>query len=168
MLTTNLELTVHRTLQLASDRRQERAGLSHLLYALTEDPDAVAVLKGCAVDIEKLRTDITRFFDRELAKFATELKGAPNPTSALQRVIQRAAVHVQDAGLVEITGANVLVALLSESAGTAVSFLNNQGMTLQDAVNFIDHGIRKPPRPPAFATGQRAAHGAEGPISGVA
>jgi ATP-dependent Clp protease ATP-binding subunit ClpA len=34
------------------------------------------------------------------------------PTTAFQRVLQRAAIHVQSSGREEVTGANVLVALV--------------------------------------------------------
>ena len=44
MLSKNLEQTLHRALALATENRHEYATLEHLLLALTEDQDAVAVL----------------------------------------------------------------------------------------------------------------------------
>src|SRR6202011_4661646 len=69
----------------------------------------------------------------------------PLPTAGFQRVVQRAAVHVQSSGRKEVTGANVLVALFSERDSHAVSFLENQGMTRLDAVDYISHGKAKVP-----------------------
>ena len=60
-------------------------------------------------------------------------------------MVQRAAVHVQSSGRNEVTGANVLVALFSERDSHAVSFLENQGMTRLDAVDYISHGKAKVP-----------------------
>ena len=63
MLSRNLEQSLHRALAQASERNHEYATLEHLLLALTEDQDAVAVLRACGVDIEKLRRDISEYLD---------------------------------------------------------------------------------------------------------
>ena len=145
MLSRNLEQTLHRALSLASERRHEYATLEHLLLGLAEDTDAATVLKACGVDLDKLRSDLTEFLDKDLAGLATDRPGDPKPTAGFQRVVQRAAIHVQSSGRDEVTGANVLVALFSERESHAVYFLQLQDMTRLDAVNFISHGIAKAP-----------------------
>src|ERR1700710_1109436 len=145
MLSRNLEQTLHRALSLASERRHEYATLEHLLLGLVEDTDAATVLKACGVDLDKLRNDLTEFLDKDLAGLATDRPGDPKPTAGFQRVVQRAAIHVQSSGRDEGAGANVLVALFSERESHAVYFLQLQDMTRLDAVNFISHGIAKAP-----------------------
>ncbi|GBQ10417.1 ATP-dependent Clp protease ATP-binding subunit ClpA [Swaminathania salitolerans] len=145
MLSRMLEQTLHRALTLASERRHEYATLEHLLLALTEDTDSVTVFKACGIDLEKLRADLTEFLDKDLAGLASDRPSEPKPTAAFQRVIQRAAIHVQSTGRDEVTGANVLVALFAERESHAVYFLQLQDMTRLDAVNFISHGIAKAP-----------------------
>ena len=145
MLSRNLEQTLHRALTLAGERRHEYATLEHLLLALTEDTDAVTVFKACGIDLDKLRGDLTEFLDKDLAGLASDRPSDPKPTAAFQRVIQRAAIHVQSTGRDEVTGANVLVALFAERESHAVYYLQLQDMTRLDAVNFISHGIAKAP-----------------------
>ncbi len=145
MLSRNLEQTLHRALSLASERRHEYATLEHLLLGLADDTDAATVLRACGVDLDKLRSDLTEFLDKDLAGLATERPGDPKPTAGFQRVVQRAAIHVQSSGRDEVSGANVLVALFSERESHAVYFLQLQDMTRLDAVNFISHGIAKAP-----------------------
>src|ERR1700744_258190 len=145
MLSRNLDQTLHRALSLASERRHEYATLEHLLLGLTEDTDAATVLRACGVDLDKLRGDLTEFLDKDLAGLATDRPADPKPTAGFQRVVQRAAIHVQSSGRDEVTGANVLVALFSERESHAVYFLQLQDMTRLDAVNFISHGIAKAP-----------------------
>jgi ATP-dependent Clp protease ATP-binding subunit ClpA len=145
MLSRNLEQTLHRALSLASERRHEYATLEHLLLGLTDDSDAATVLRACGVDLDKLRVDLTEFLDKDLAGLATDRPGEPKPTAGFQRVVQRAAIHVQSSGRDEVTGANVLVALFSERESHAVYYLQTQDMTRLDAVNFISHGIAKAP-----------------------
>ena len=145
MLSRNLEQTLHRALSLAADRKHEYATLEHLLLGLVDDSDALNVLRACGVDIEKIKKDLTEFLDKDLAGLATDRAGDPKPTAGFQRVVQRAAIHVQSSGRDEVSGANVLVALFSERESHAVYFLQLQDMTRLDAVNFISHGIAKSP-----------------------
>jgi ATP-dependent Clp protease ATP-binding subunit ClpA len=70
MLSRNLEQTLRQALAQANARRHEYATLEHLLLSLTEDQDAVAVMRACGVDIDKLRRDVTEYIDAELANLA--------------------------------------------------------------------------------------------------
>jgi len=161
-LSRNLEQTLHRSLSLASERRHEYATLEHLLLGLCDDTDAATVLRACGVDLDKLRTDLSEFLDKDLAGLATDRAGDPKPTAGFQRVVQRAAIHVQSSGRDEVSGANVLVALFSERESHAVYFLQLQDMTRLDAVNFIAHGIAKAPgraaQRPVQGSGPQAEH----------
>src|ERR1700716_1195670 len=145
MLSKNLERSLHRAFGLAGERRHEYATLEHLLLAMTEDDDAVPVLKACGVDIDRLRHDLETFIDNRLKGIITQNPSEPLPTAGFQRVVQRAAVHVQSSGRKEVTGANVLVALFSERDSHAVSSLENQGMPRLDAFDYISHGKAKVP-----------------------
>jgi len=145
MLSRNLEQTLHRALSIASEYRHEFATLEHLLLSLVDDPDAVAVLRACEVDLDKARIEIADFLLNELDLPTLDGLEDPKPTSGFQRVIQRSIIHVQSSGREEVTGANVLVALFSERESHAVYFLQDQHMTRLDAVNYISHGIAKAP-----------------------
>ncbi|GGF17790.1 ATP-dependent Clp protease ATP-binding subunit ClpA [Aliidongia dinghuensis] len=145
MLSRNLEKTLHRALAFANERRHEYATLEHLLLSLTEDQDAVAVLRACTVDVDKLRRDLAGYVDNELASLVSPHVEDAKPTASFQRVLQRAAIHVQSSGREEVTGANVLVAMFAERESHAVYFLQEQEMTRFDAVNYISHGIAKAP-----------------------
>ncbi|MEM6670260.1 MAG: ATP-dependent Clp protease ATP-binding subunit ClpA [Pseudomonadota bacterium] len=142
--TRTLEEAIHRAVALANIRRHELATLEHLLLALIDEPDASKVMKACNVDLAKLRGDVTRYLDEELTALVSEVEGSEAaPTTGFQRVIQRAAIHVQSSGRTEVTGANVLVAIFAERESHAAYFLQEQDMTRYDAVNFISHGVAK-------------------------
>jgi len=145
MLSRNLEQSLHRALALATERNHEYATLEHLLLSLTEDQDGISVLRACGVEIEQLRKDLTEFIDTEMDNLVTSKLTEPKPTAGFQRVVQRAAIHVQSSGREEVTGANVLVAIFSEREAHAVYFLQMHDMTRLDAVNYISHGIAKVP-----------------------
>ena len=145
MLSQNLEQTLHRALGHAGDRDHEFATLEHLLLALTDDQDAISVLRACNVDVDKLSQDLRDYIDTELQGLISDRDEDVKPTAGFQRVLQRAAIHVQSSGREEVTGANVLVAMFAERESHAVYFLQEQDMTRFDAVNYISHGIAKVP-----------------------
>ncbi len=145
MLSRNLEQTLHKALASANDRSHEYATLEHLLFALTEDQDAMAVLRSCGIDVKDLKDQIAQYLETELGYLINKDMDEAKPTTAFQRVLQRAAIHVQSSGREEVTGANVLVALFSERESHAVFFLQERDMTRFDAVNYISHGIAKVP-----------------------
>jgi len=141
-----LEQAIHAALGLANARRHELATLEHLLLALIDEPDAAKVMQACDVDLDELRKTLEAFIEDDLSTLVTEVEGSEAvPTAAFQRVIQRAAIHVQSSGRTEVTGANVLVAIFAERESNAAYFLQEQDMTRYDAVNFIAHGVAKNP-----------------------
>jgi len=152
-----LEQAIHAALATANARRHELATLEHLLFALLDEPDAQKVMKACSVDIDALRETLSAFIEDDLSTLETDVEGSEAvPTAAFQRVIQRAAIHVQSSGRTEVTGANVLVAIFAERESNAAYFLQEQDMTRYDAVNFIAHGVAKDP-----------SYGEARPISGA-
>ncbi|MGQ0611923.1 MAG: ATP-dependent Clp protease ATP-binding subunit ClpA [Paracoccaceae bacterium] len=144
--TTTLEQAIHSALAHANARKHELATLEHLLLALIDEPDAARVMKACSVDLDELKKTLVEFIDDDLSTLVTDVEGSEAvPTAAFQRVIQRAAIHVQSSGRNEVTGANVLVAIFAERESNAAFFLQEQDMTRYDAVNFIAHGVAKDP-----------------------
>ena len=143
---TSLEQSIHGALALANARKHELATLEHLLLSLVDEPEAARVMQACSVNLDKLRKDLEGFIEDELSTLVTDVEGSEAvPTAAFQRVIQRAAIHVQSSGRNEVTGANVLVAIFAERESNAAYFLQEQDMTRYDAVNFIAHGVAKDP-----------------------
>ena len=141
-----LEQSIHGALALANARKHELATLEHLLLSLIDEPDAARVMQACSVNLDDLRKDLEDFIEDDLSTLITDVEGSEAvPTAAFQRVIQRAAIHVQSSGRTEVTGANVLVAIFAERESNAAYFLQEQDMTRYDAVNFIAHGVAKDP-----------------------
>jgi ATP-dependent Clp protease ATP-binding subunit ClpA len=94
-------------------------------------------MKDCHVDLGALKKNVANYVDNELRELASSDGGNARPTSAFQRVIQRAVTHVQWSDREEVTGANVLLAIFAETESPAVRLLGERDMTRQDAVNFM-------------------------------
>ena len=143
MLSSNLEKTLRNAYQLATNNKHEFVTLEHLLYSLSNDKDALSVLNACGIDIILLQKFLDEFIRKELINLKENFTGEPKLTNGFQRVLQRAAIHVQSSGREAVTGANMLVALFSEKESHAVYFLGQQNMSRLDAVQYISHGIAK-------------------------
>lgn len=149
MIAQELEVSLHMAFVEARQKRHEFITVEHLLLALLDNPSAAEVLRACAVNIEELRRELTRFIAEHTPTVSGSEEIDTQPTLGFQRVIQRAILHVQSSGKKEVTGANVLVAIFGEKDSHAVFFLQRQGISRLDVVNFISHGVTRSPQPPS-------------------
>jgi ATP-dependent Clp protease ATP-binding subunit ClpA len=143
MVTVSKELqqTLQAALADARQRNHEYVTLEHLLLALTNDRVAKEVLVACGADLEQLRKEIQDYFDRAIQAMAGERD--PEQTAAFQRVLQRAAWHVQGSGRTELNAGDVLVAITREKGSHAVQLLEGQGIRRIDILQFVSHGATK-------------------------
>ena len=104
----------------ANERKHELATLEHLLLALLDEPDAAQGDEGlCGVELDRRSESTLRrrsSMTNWMPLIVTDIEGSEAVAhyAAFQRVIQRAAIHVQSSGRSEVTGANVLVAIFAE------------------------------------------------------
>src|SRR5690554_1147931 len=144
MLNRDLEITLNLAFKEARSKRHEFMTVEHLLLALLDNQAAVAVLRACGADLERLRRELSEFIDSTTPLIPSQdSERETQPTLGFQRVLQRAVFHVQSSGKSEVNGANVLAAIFSEQESQAVFFLKQQHIARIDVVNFISHGISK-------------------------
>ena len=141
MLSRDLELTLNMAFQDARNRGHEFMTVEHLLLALLDNQAAVEVLRGVGSDLFSLRDQLTEYIEVTTPTVSEEQEDKEvQPTLGFQRVLQRAVFHVQSSGREECNGANVLVAIYSESDSQAVYFLKSQDINRIDIVKYISHG----------------------------
>ncbi|VVD65069.1 ATP-dependent Clp protease ATP-binding protein [Pandoraea eparura] len=165
MIAQELEVSLHMAFMEARQARHEFITVEHLLLALLDNPTAAEVLRACAANLEDLRQNLRNFIADNTPTVPGSDEVDTQPTLGFQRVIQRAIMHVQSTsnGKKEVTGANVLVAIFGEKDSHAVYYLQQQGVTRLDVVNFISHGITKTGAPGESAkAGEGSAEGEEG------
>jgi len=143
MLSKELEQTLSQAFSYARKRSHEFLTVEHLMLALLENGQALAVLKACDVNITDLRQELSDFLADNVATLAEDSERETQPTLAFQRILQRAVMHVQSSGGKEVTGANVLVSIFSEQQSQAVYLLQKQDVTRLDVVNAITHNANE-------------------------
>ncbi|MFA7270695.1 MAG: ATP-dependent Clp protease ATP-binding subunit ClpA [Sterolibacterium sp.] len=168
MIAQELEVSLHMAFVEARQKRHEFITVEHLLLSLLDNPSAAQVLRACAANIEELRRELISFIAEHTPTVTGTDEIDTQPTLGFQRVIQRAILHVQSSGKKEVNGANVLVAIFGEKDSHAVYFLQRQGVTRLDVVNFISHGITKSPLPVTRGEAEQTEQEQEGQTSGGA
>ncbi len=143
MLSPELQSTLQRAVEDVRGRHHEYLTLEHLLLSILDDPTGADVVTKCGGDVEALRGDLERFLDEQLDELPEGEESGPDQTLAFQRVLQRAAMHVQAAGRQQMTTGNVLASMFRERDSHAVYLLEKQGVSRFDVINYISHGVSK-------------------------
>jgi ATP-dependent Clp protease ATP-binding subunit ClpA len=143
MINRELELTFAAAIKEAKARRHEFFTLEHILYAMLHDVRGRRILYHCGGDLEELKGRLEKFFAERVEKLPEENEREPIQTMAVQRVLQRAIMHVQGAEKMEIDAGDILAAMFYEENSYAVYFLKSQGITRLDVLSYISHGISK-------------------------
>src|SRR5262245_23915878 len=97
-----LQITLQMALSEAKGRRHEFLTLEHLLLAMTRDPIAGSILRGCGANPQVLERELEAFLAQSMEALPRGKAADPEQTITFQRVLQRAAWHVQGSGRSEL------------------------------------------------------------------
>lgn len=185
MISAQLEILLNKAIREANKHKHEFLTLENVLFALLSDDAVLKTLGDCGGNIENLKSDIKDFidndsnysilsdeeieelsneqFDNEQMKQMARDSGVyyqPEISLTLQRVIQRAALHVQSSGKSSILPVHLLVAMFSAKNSHAVYFLKKNGFERFQLVDKIAHTVDRP----LSSQSKSAGHGVD-PLS---
>ncbi len=140
ILSEDLEQSLNDIFRDAHMRRSEFVTVEHLLLGLLDNDESRKIFEGLNVDVDHLRNQLNEFI-QEHVSVLPEGAGETAASVGMQRVIQRAVLHVQSAGKHEVSGIHALVAIFSEKDSHAVYYLNRMGITRLDIVTYISHSM---------------------------
>jgi ATP-dependent Clp protease ATP-binding subunit ClpA len=164
-LSPELQATIRRAVDEVRDRRHEYLTLEHLLLAMLDDDSAVRIIRHCGGDVNEMRRDIEEFLHENCEVLPEDADIGPEQTLSFQRVLQRAALHASGAGREQVTTGNILVSLFREPDSHAVFFLEKQGISRFDVVQYVSHGVSKIEPTSARPTARGAAEEGEEAVS---
>jgi ATP-dependent Clp protease ATP-binding subunit ClpA len=169
MISQQLEQILNRAIKRANEKRHEFLTLENVLLSMLEDETVRSILLECGANTSELQRDLQNFLNEDsnfsllsedeiqdlnrkqfgndqLREIAREngILYQPEISLSLQRVIQRAAIHIQSSGKKSIQAINLLVAMFSEKESHATYFLERQGVSRIDVVEKISHSADRP------------------------
>ena len=133
MLSPDLEETLRRALSIAGERSHEFATLEHLLLALIDDEDALAVLQGCKVDISQLRDLLVSHIEDELSSIVNPSENLEGQPTASFSVLTCSGPSSAVFWARSSDRANILIAMYSEREVMSV-VLNSKCRVLMRSV----------------------------------
>ena len=143
MISKDVELMLGAAAREAHVRNHEYLSLEHLLFAIIHHEKGEELITACGGDLKRLKMRIENFFNTHLEQLSSGKNETPQPTTSLQRVLQKTIMHVQSAGKEEADIGDLLSALMTEENSYAVYFLKQEGISRLDILNYISHGIAK-------------------------
>jgi neural Wiskott-Aldrich syndrome protein len=134
----HLDAALDRAHKFAVAQRHPGVTSEHLLFALSDDPEALGVLGASTISIERLRADIS-----------THLTQLPNdtpankpvlPTADLLKVLKLAAMAAQQSSRRQIDGAIVLAAMIGDASTPSAGLLRAHGLTFGEVIRVLQRG----------------------------
>jgi ATP-dependent Clp protease ATP-binding subunit ClpA len=146
--------TIQRAFRLATDRRHDTVGLEHLLFAITDEPEARRILTTCGANLEALRRQLDEVLLKSFTPVPAPGAVEPEPTIGFDRVIQQAVVHAAVSSAKHVDSGSLLVFMLQEQESHAAYFLRAQGVERLTLLKVISHGPGQAPSLPGQDAGE--------------
>jgi ATP-dependent Clp protease ATP-binding subunit ClpA len=143
MISKGLELIIEATIRDAEARGHEYLTVEHLLYAILHDEWGIEIISNCGGEIARIKSSIERFFEEKIPKRQGDSRVYPQPAIGFQRVLHRALNHVRAAEKEEVDAGDLLSSLFLEDDCHAVQFLQSEGISRLDVLNYLSHGISR-------------------------
>ncbi|MFN8369760.1 MAG: AAA family ATPase [Bacteriovoracaceae bacterium] len=169
MIGQKLDVIFNTAIKFANLKRHEYLTMENVLLALLQDEVVTSILEDCGTNLEEFKRELeeflnnnsnfsllteeeilelneNQFVNEEIRKDAKNsgILYQPEISLALQRVIQRAALHVQSSGKKSINGINILIAMFGEKESFSVYLLEKYGVTRFGIVKRVAHTLDKP------------------------
>ncbi|MFZ5571213.1 MAG: ATP-dependent Clp protease ATP-binding subunit ClpA [Thermodesulfobacteriota bacterium] len=124
----------------AKRRRHEYVCLEHVLFAIVQDGSGSDIIESCGGNALNLRNKLERFLNERFESIPEGGEYVLHQTIGFQRVIQRAVNQARSAEKTEVTLGDILASIFLEKDSHAVYFLQEEGITRLDVLNYISHG----------------------------
>ena len=143
MLSRDLEKIFAIAIREVRARRHEYLTLEHVIYAYILDKKGKELLKNCGIDVNKLKKQLESYFIHHLDVNPYASSKEVIQTLSVQRVLQRAIMHVQSAEKDKVELGDFLAAMMDEEDSYVVYYIKSQGVEKIDILEYISHGITK-------------------------
>lgn len=150
MFDRNVEQILLRAAHIAQERSHEFLVLEHLLYAIAENEEGEKIITACGGNLASLKKNLDDFFETRIETQSSGADMHPQQTLGFQRVLQRAILHVKYSSKNVVGVGDLLAAIFTEPESHAGFFLNQEGISRLDILEYISHGFLEDDEDDAF------------------
>ncbi len=122
----------------ARKRHNEYLTPEHLLYASLFSDSGRDIIHHCGGDIDRLKKNLDEFLDTRVPIIKDK---DPQQSIQFQNILEKAIWHTASAQKDELDIGDVYVSMFDEKDSYASFFLQREGITRLDILNYISHGI---------------------------
>ncbi len=146
-MSSDLAATLSRGAEFAGATGAADVSLEHLLAALCDDPDAIAVLDASQINGERLKADV-------IARVLAGAQQSHDPRDSLgvsqdvRRILEAAAAAARGSRRRDINGAIVLAAIVGDARSNAAEILEAHGLTFDNAIRALQSALAPPREAP--------------------
>ncbi len=164
----SLDMIFNKAIRKANDLKHEFLTLECVFWAMLEDDSCRSVLIKMGASLENMAYEIEQFLNQKenfsilsddqikelnVKQFVEEIRDIaksegilyqPEMSQALQRVLQRSAIHAQSSGKKNITGMQLLVSIYEEEESFALYLLRKQNIDKYSILKLIAHNSDRP------------------------
>lgn len=145
----DLGATLTRGSEFAAATGGGQVTLEHLLAALCDDPDAIAILDASHIDVGRLRADVTQRIFHGPPGLPAPPGGGLTVSPDVRRILEAAAAAARGSRRRDINGAIVLAAIVGDARSMAAEILQTHGLTFDGAIRALQVALGPaPPRVP--------------------
>ena len=133
------ELILNRSYELAVSHQHEYVTLEHMLLACTEQPSFQKLIKHMGCNIDQLRSDLQAFLDdTDRHSMMSEVRFQPKYTTTLLTVVKQSKAQSMFLGKPDIDAVDITIAMFNTDHCWAVHFLRQNQITkktITDGIN---------------------------------
>lgn len=137
-----LAATFTRASDVAGRAGAPEVSLEHVLLALCDDVEAVAVLDASRVAIDQLYSEVVEYLNQ--THVPAQAAGGPKASADVSRIIEAAAAAARGGRRRDITGAIVLAAIVGDGRSVAAQILQALGLTFDEAIKALQRALNQP------------------------
>jgi len=145
MISKELSATLGFAVREAKKRRHEYVSIEHVLFAILHDSIGTGIITSCGGDIDRIKINLENFFKEKIDGIHPDNDYILQQTIGFQRIIQRAVNHVRSAEKPEVEVGDILASIFMEKNSHAVYFLNKEGITRLNVLEYVSHELGNDP-----------------------
>ncbi len=126
----------------ALSRKHEFLTPEHLIYTSLSFESPRELFQECGIDPDELKNETARYLEKEIP--VTE-KSEPVQTLGLQRIIERALIHIESSSKGELVFSDIIVSIFEQKDCYASYYMKKMGLTKINLLRVVSHGFDKEP-----------------------
>jgi len=146
MISKELSTTLGVAVREAKKRRHEYVCVEHVLYAILNHGTGAETIEKCGGNPDIIKNNLDIFFNEKMNTIEEGEEYVLQQTIGFQRMIQRAINHARSAEKTEVNLGDILASIFQEKDSHAAYFLESEGITRLNVLDYISHGGDTQPR----------------------